>query len=249
MLGWPARLARFNVWVNLPTFDPTAGGDVVARLERDARFNIALGFLLPFLIPAVVKAAPRPSSPSRWTSPQTLIWTMYGLGLPAGEPVHARHRHGPDRRNDPRGKAPASDNVSASRRLMVCCLEAPCPDGVTLARRHRRATARWRIAGGRHRRNPGKQRAGTSCRRGCAACRRGSASRAASRASSQNGTARRISHHGKPRDLGFRAGKAPMPARELAGAEHMAGKRHILERASVSRLSARATAARAMSGR
>ncbi|MDJ0641029.1 MAG: hypothetical protein QNJ20_19600, partial [Paracoccaceae bacterium] len=54
---WPTRNGVFNVWVNLPTFDPTAGGDVVERLERDARFNIALGFLLPFLTPAVIKSA------------------------------------------------------------------------------------------------------------------------------------------------------------------------------------------------
>ncbi len=52
---WPTQNGAFNVWTNLPMFDPTAGGDVVVRLERDARFNLALGFLLPFLIPAVVK--------------------------------------------------------------------------------------------------------------------------------------------------------------------------------------------------
>ena len=39
---WPLQNGTFNVWVNLPTFDPTAGGDVVERLERDARFNICL---------------------------------------------------------------------------------------------------------------------------------------------------------------------------------------------------------------
>jgi len=53
--NWPTKNGAFNVWTNLPTFDPTAGGDVVTRLERDARFNLALGFLLPFLIPAAVK--------------------------------------------------------------------------------------------------------------------------------------------------------------------------------------------------
>ena len=46
LAGWPSQNGTFNVWVNLPTFDPTAGKDVVQRLERDARFNIALGFLL-----------------------------------------------------------------------------------------------------------------------------------------------------------------------------------------------------------
>ena len=56
-LGWPSRMGSFNVWINLPTLDPTTGGDVVERLQKDARFNIALGFLLPFAIPAVVKMA------------------------------------------------------------------------------------------------------------------------------------------------------------------------------------------------
>lgn len=73
---WPANHGAFNVWVNLPTFDPTVGGDVVARLERDARFNIALGFLLPFLVPAVVQAAATSLQPITLEAPQTLIWTI-----------------------------------------------------------------------------------------------------------------------------------------------------------------------------
>ncbi len=76
VFGWPSRLGAFNVWVNLPTFDPTVGGDVVARLERDARLNIALGFLLPFVIPAVVKTAAAGFQPVTLSSPQTLIWTV-----------------------------------------------------------------------------------------------------------------------------------------------------------------------------
>ncbi len=74
--GWPTRLGAFNVWVNLPTFDPTAVGDVVQRLERDARVNIALGFLLPFLTPAVVKAAASLFGAVRLDSPHTFIWTV-----------------------------------------------------------------------------------------------------------------------------------------------------------------------------
>ncbi len=72
---WP-RGGSFNVWVNLPTFDPTAGADVVTRLERDARFNIALGFLLPFLTPAVVQAASSLFGSVTLTNPQTMIWTI-----------------------------------------------------------------------------------------------------------------------------------------------------------------------------
>ncbi|WP_225028783.1 hypothetical protein [Xinfangfangia pollutisoli] len=74
--GWPARHHAFNVWVNLPTFEPTGGGDVIDRLERDARANLSLGFLLPFLIPAVVSLASVGFEPLTLTSPQTLIWTM-----------------------------------------------------------------------------------------------------------------------------------------------------------------------------
>lgn len=75
-MGWPARRGAFNVWVNLPLFDPTAGGDVLNRLQRDARVNIALGFLLPFIIPAMVKAANNLIDPVSLSNPQTIIWTL-----------------------------------------------------------------------------------------------------------------------------------------------------------------------------
>lgn len=74
--NWPSRGRTFNVWVNLPTFDPTAGGDVVVRLQRDARINIALGFLLPFLTPAVVMISSTSFEPLSAANSQTLIWTM-----------------------------------------------------------------------------------------------------------------------------------------------------------------------------
>jgi hypothetical protein len=76
VMDWPARKGAFNVWINLPLFDPTAGGDVLHRLRRDARVNIAIGFLLPFAIPAVVKAASDLLNPITLDNPQTLIWTM-----------------------------------------------------------------------------------------------------------------------------------------------------------------------------
>lgn len=74
--AWPRRDAAFNVWVNLPTFDPTAGGDVVDRLIRDARINIALGFLLPFWTPLVLNVASLGFQPLSLSSPQTMIWTV-----------------------------------------------------------------------------------------------------------------------------------------------------------------------------
>lgn len=75
-LSWPSRSGAFNVWVNLPLFDPTSGGDVLYRLQRDARINITLGFLLPFLIPAVIKLAAPIMDPVTLDNPQTLIWTL-----------------------------------------------------------------------------------------------------------------------------------------------------------------------------
>lgn len=73
---WPARYAAFNVWINLPTFDPSAGGDVVDRLNRDARVNVVLGFVLPFVIPAVLQMGFVSLTHMPLASPQTLVWTM-----------------------------------------------------------------------------------------------------------------------------------------------------------------------------
>ena len=74
--SWPGSDRAFNVWINLPTFDPTAGGDVVARLERDARANLAMGFLLPFVIPAVMQMGGMGLGTFDLAAPQTLIWTI-----------------------------------------------------------------------------------------------------------------------------------------------------------------------------
>lgn len=76
MLNWPSRNGAFNVWINLPLFDPTTGGDVVARLQKDARVNVVLGFLLPFLVPALVKALGSYIDLGAMENPQTLIWTV-----------------------------------------------------------------------------------------------------------------------------------------------------------------------------
>src|SRR6056297_548981 len=73
--GWRVRDGAFNVWVSLPFFDPTGGGDVLQRLRRDSGLNIVLGCLLPFLIPAAIKAASDFVDPAFMSSPQTLVWT------------------------------------------------------------------------------------------------------------------------------------------------------------------------------
>lgn len=73
---WPSSRKPFNVWVNLPTFDPTAGGDVVNQLGQDARINASLGFLLPFLLPLAVYLASLVWQPVSLVTPQSLIWTV-----------------------------------------------------------------------------------------------------------------------------------------------------------------------------
>ncbi|RYH04619.1 hypothetical protein EU805_02605 [Salipiger sp. IMCC34102] len=73
---WPRRNDSFNVWINLPMFDPTGGGDVVARLSRDGQVNLVLGYLLPFLIPAVGKMVSMFGMPIVLDDPQTMIWMV-----------------------------------------------------------------------------------------------------------------------------------------------------------------------------
>jgi hypothetical protein len=72
---WPRREGPFNVWVNLPTFN-SGGADVVERLERDGRINVILGFLLPFLIPAVLKVFASFGVPVRLDDLSTLLWMV-----------------------------------------------------------------------------------------------------------------------------------------------------------------------------
>ncbi|WP_306455979.1 hypothetical protein [Pacificibacter marinus] len=73
---WPSTSGSFNVWINLPTFDPTAGGDVVSRLKRDARVNTVLGFALPFVIPFVLQSASNLFGAIALGNYQSMIWTV-----------------------------------------------------------------------------------------------------------------------------------------------------------------------------
>ena len=71
---WPNRGQPFNVWVNLPTFDPTTGGDVVPRLIRDARVNIILGLTATFILPIVGLEIADHFELLLLTSPQVMVW-------------------------------------------------------------------------------------------------------------------------------------------------------------------------------
>ncbi len=73
---WPARKGAFNVWVNLPLFDPTTGGDVVPRLRRDGQINIAIGILLPFLLPALAAIASSMFDLATLFKSQSYVWSL-----------------------------------------------------------------------------------------------------------------------------------------------------------------------------
>ncbi len=73
---WPNKGRSFNVWINLPTFDPTAGGDVVTRLERDAMLNVVVGFVLPFVIPMIASASSGLFGELSFANAQTMVWTV-----------------------------------------------------------------------------------------------------------------------------------------------------------------------------
>ncbi|WP_246849668.1 hypothetical protein [Rubellimicrobium arenae] len=72
---WP-RCRSFNIWINLPQFDPATGGDVVARLRRDAQANMLLGLLLPFLLPLVADVLAAPFDGMMLREPAALVWTV-----------------------------------------------------------------------------------------------------------------------------------------------------------------------------
>lgn len=74
--NWPLENGSFNVWVNLPLFDPTSGGDVIERLNRAVNLNLAIAFLLPFVIPAVLSFVSGALPPLELSSPIQLIWTV-----------------------------------------------------------------------------------------------------------------------------------------------------------------------------
>ncbi len=71
---WPMGQGPFNVWINLPTFEPTAGNDVVLRLQRQARVNVALGLMMPFLLPGVMMASALMIRPLDLATPVSFVW-------------------------------------------------------------------------------------------------------------------------------------------------------------------------------
>lgn len=74
MFKWPVSRHNFNLWVNLPTFEPSSGRDVERRLRRDGVINVLLGIGLPYLLPALVSRSGGWFDPSVLANFQPLIW-------------------------------------------------------------------------------------------------------------------------------------------------------------------------------
>ena len=53
VFGWPRDRENFNLWENLPTFQPSDGGSITKRLRRDAYFNVLLGVALIYALPFI----------------------------------------------------------------------------------------------------------------------------------------------------------------------------------------------------
>ena len=53
VFAWPRDRESFNLWANLPTFQPSNEGSIPKRLRRDAYFNIVLGVALIYALPFI----------------------------------------------------------------------------------------------------------------------------------------------------------------------------------------------------
>ena len=72
--AWPHPGRAFNVWINLPTFDPTTGRDVVGRLIWDARVNLFFAFTITFILPSLGVMMSGHLGLDSVTSAHALVW-------------------------------------------------------------------------------------------------------------------------------------------------------------------------------
>jgi len=74
LFRWPVGRRDFNLWVNLPTFEPGYGRDVERRLRRDGMINIFFGLGFLYLLPVIISRASGWFDPSVLTNYQPLVW-------------------------------------------------------------------------------------------------------------------------------------------------------------------------------
>ncbi len=71
---WPVGREKFNLWANLPTFEPSSGRDVERRMVRDGFANILIGLSTPYVLPVITSRAGGWFDPSVLQNFQPLIW-------------------------------------------------------------------------------------------------------------------------------------------------------------------------------
>ena len=54
LMGWPVKRQDFNLWINLPTFEPVYGSEVPRRLTRDGRVNLIAVIVALYVLPVLL---------------------------------------------------------------------------------------------------------------------------------------------------------------------------------------------------
>lgn len=118
LANWPRPQRPFNLWVNLPTFDSGARGDIARRLERDAWTNMLLGITLPFVLPLVVSLGYSGISSDTLAEAYNMVWliTLWAF-VPTSLIMRgmALNRIAAMIRNAQRSRAEAQDSAKPSR--------------------------------------------------------------------------------------------------------------------------------------
>lgn len=71
---WPAERDGFNLWVNLPTFDPSVGQDIAWRLRRSGLLNIIVAMALPYTTLSIASRGGGWFDPEALSNYQSLVW-------------------------------------------------------------------------------------------------------------------------------------------------------------------------------
>ena len=74
LFKWPVGRKDFNLWINLPTFEPGYGRDVERRLQRDGMINILVGLGFLYVLPVSVARTSGLFDPSVLNNYQPLVW-------------------------------------------------------------------------------------------------------------------------------------------------------------------------------
>lgn len=84
LFRWPVGRRDFNLWINLPTFEPGYGRDVERRLNRDGVINILSGLAFIYMLPVILSRAGGWFDPSVLANYQPLVWGVTLWGFLAG---------------------------------------------------------------------------------------------------------------------------------------------------------------------